>query len=320
MRWGFYALAILAIGAIPAALGGYVDPLVEVFLPYMPTSNLMYGRMSLIAFLMAVIYGSNKGATLMKAWEWEGVGRSIGLTPMDEGHLRDELSHRDQASIEKPILSGRVRGRRVRARALKSVISSQSYGTASIRPITIVEVDLEESVEEGVIVEPAKGGALLGDSLIDRIEQVSKEVDVYMEDPGVSGIRFTALADPPELSRAVLSGRSRDLLSAVPTFDGFLTHGKLLVGNAEAVFRKATPSYGEKIPDVGGLSVGATVGNALESMLEDADIRGDAKTVTLYVVGQIVLDPSVLNREIKAVVSVAESFERARTRTGPEER
>lgn len=285
------------MAAIVAVFLGYGEP-------YFSLSLFPFGGVSLFVLIGVLVYGAKKGSGLIEAWEWEAAGHKVGLTPLETDLPRESLSYRDQANVEKSILAGQVQGYPVRARAFKE--SSGSGQGSSTRSVMIVEADLNQPVEEGMIIEPAESEYLWRDGLINTVESGPMESDIFEEGPNVPGTRFVALADPPELARGVLSGRARDTMAEITTLN------RVLVGNAEEVFRDALPDYEEKVSDIVGESIGSAVDSGIKTMAQGSQIRGDAQTVTHYVTSESILDPAELERRVDAVVAVAKAFERER--------
>lgn len=283
-KWGCRAFILLG----PAA--------VLVLLEYLSFRD---GSFNLLAvLLLALVYGGYKGSSLMEAWEWEAVGRPAGLLPIDGEPRRDELSKK-QKSTSTPILTGRVRGRLVRA---LSVRESQGTGQGS-RTATIIETDLRDPSDAGVIIEPAGDGFLLETIGSAPGEIGIYEDGIYEDGPNVPGPRFAAVADPPELAQRLLSGRPRDAISAIQPFH------RLLVGNAERTLHAALPDWEDKSPDIPLL--GSAVDQGMKRLIQGSRVRGDAQTVTHYLAGETIRDPEVLEQHAKSVVAVAEAFEKA---------
>lgn len=256
-----------------------------VFLEYMSFRDLPTWVM-FVPLILA--YGGYKASGVIEAWEWEAVGRPVGLTPIEGDSRRDELSE-NMDSKSTPILTGHVGGRLVRA---LSVTESQGAGQGS-RTATIIETDLRHPPDAGVIVEPVDSGFLN-----ELLESAPEEVEIYKEASDVSGPRFVAVGDPPELAGTVLSGRSRDAVSAIQPFH------RLLVGDAERVL----PDWQEKSVDIPLL--GSALDRGIESLMNE-QVRGDAQTVTHYLADETIRDPDVLKQHVESVVAVAEAFEEA---------
>lgn len=282
-KWGAWALILFG----PVAF--------FVFLNYMPLSDLPYTKMVLIALVFMLPYGAYRAIGLIKAREWEAVGRPAGLTPIDGEPRREELSKK-MDSKSTPILTGRVGGRVVRALSF-----SESKGAKSgSRGGTIIETDLRDPADGGVIVEPAEGGRLL-----DTISSAPGEDEIYQDAPNVPGRRFAAVGDPSELAQTVLSGRSRDAVSAIQPFH------RLLVGNAEQALRNGLPDWEDNVPDFLELSLGFAMDWGMEMAKQGPQLLGDAQTVSHYLAYDTIRDPDVLEQHAKSVVAVAEAFEEA---------
>lgn len=282
-KWGGWGFILLGPGTV------------LVLWEYMPFSGLLYTEVVFTALLFMLPYGAYRVIGLMRAWEWEAVGRPAGLTPIDGKPRREELSKK-MDSKSTPILTGRVGGRVVRALSF-----SESKGAKSgSRMVTIIETDLRHPSDGGVIVEPAEDGFLL-----DTISSAPGEDEVYQDAPDVPGRRFAAVGDPSELAKTVLSGRSRDAVSAIQPFH------RLLVGNEERALRNALPDWEDKAPDSLESSLGFAIDSGMKMASQGPQFRGDTQTVTHYLADETIRDPDVLEQHAKSVVAVAEAFDTA---------
>lgn len=275
---GVAAFAIVifsSLSSIPDSYAAFVPP--------------AWGAIPAVVLGFAAGFVGTRLRTLVQSWQWEDAGREVGLAPAKDGLPRD-LSQDDHSSVGKAILSGRVRGRPVRARSYTSKSSSGGEGSSKSVTVTVVEADLNQSAAGGVIVNSASGGF----------------TDSAEGGPDAENGELAAISDQESHAQALISGRVRDALDQLDTV------GQLFVGDAETVFREA-------IPDLDGADEGLGVWGsstadkrvAFMNMGMDIDIEGDAKTVT-HRVTDPVLAPDELEREVEAVVTVAEVYEELR--------
>lgn len=271
VTWVLMGVAAVAAGGYLIAMGKRVQPFI-------------------MGAIIAVGVGGLVANRLVANWHWEAVGREVGLTPAEDGLPRSTLTHEDDSLIGKSILSGRIAGRAVRARVYTRTREDEDEdndidSTNDSTTHTVIEADLNLSPDRGAIVTRAHGDL----------------TDVVEDAPAVHGDRFAVLADEEAHAEALTSGDAREALLAV---EGFT---RLFVGDAETTLKEATPNIGEKVPDVAGFSVGSMVQSGLESMMGWA-VLGDARTVTHRTEG-VILDPDELERQVEAVVRVAEAYE-----------
>lgn len=281
VAWGVIGLSVLAFGALVAVTGGFTEPYVSS-----PSSTVTTVGFGLAA---AGLVGGLLALRFVEAWHWEAVGREVGLTPASTGLPRPELARDDDALIGKALLSGTVRGRAVRARVYtRSQDDGHDQGGRSAT-FTVVEADLEQRADEGVIVHSADGGL----------------TDIAEGAPDAHDDWFAAFADDEAHAQALISGDAREALIAMEDFN------HLFVGDARAVLHDAMPDVGDAVPDIGGFSVGSMVQSGLESMVGGLAIDGDAQTVT-HRMEDALLDAGEMERQVEAVVTAAETFEQSR--------
>lgn len=253
---------------------------------------------AVLAFALA--YVGFKTSKLVESWQWEDVGQEVGLTPVEDGHPR-ELSN-DTSWFGKAPLSGRVRGRPVRARVHTDAVPGDQTvdtDTSSSVTFTVVETDLDRAADGGVIVNPVSGGF----------------TDSAEEGPDAQNNELAAISDEKTHAEALIMGRAREALLQVDEI------GHLFVGDAEAVFQEA-------IPDLDDLDTGmmpqskskadkrAHLRTASTHASGDIDHVGDEKTVTHRIKGTV-LDPEKLERQMEAVVTAAEVYEEALKKDRP---
>lgn len=278
---GVIGLALVSIPAFIAVIGGKAEPYIPPPPPFWSYAG--------IGLIITVLVGGILMKALVKAWHWEAVGRQAGLTPSQTGLPRATLSHDDDALIGKPILSGTVRGRPVRARVYTRTSGGGETGGSRSTTHTAVAADLDQSQEDGVLIRSADS------SLLESMKEKGFS-------PTVQDDQFAALADEEAHAKVLTSGRVREALRSMDEF------GQLGVGDAKGLVEEAMPEIGETIPGVGGSSIGSMLQSGIEGMLSKAVTAGDSKTVT-HRVGGAVLDPNELERQVEAVVTTAEVFE-----------
>lgn len=223
---------------------------------------------------------------------WLAMGAEVGLAP-------DAASTGSLSPLALPDLTGTVDGRRVRVRTVsRTVANVGGDGTAHSATSTIVEAELDAPADDGAVIARREPGPSEPNSTDFGPVQLPNEP---------VGDRFVVLAGSPDLARAVLTPRTRDALLEVNALDA------LLVGDAGGVLNAALESM------VGGLATGA-----LDDSIGDA-VEDDPATVGNEFRGKL-LSATELDRQIAAVVAVADSFETvptdaaARTATGGDRR
>lgn len=284
VTWGVIGLALLSIPAFIAVIAGKAEPYL-----FPPSPFWRYAGLGLI---VTGLIGGFLMKGLVEAWHWAAVGRQAGLTPSQTGLPRVTLSQDDDALIGKPILSGTVRGRPVRARVYTRTIRRAGHeetGGSRSTTHTVVEADLDQSQEDGVLIRSADS------SLLGSLKEKGFS-------PTVHDDQFAALADEEDHAKVLTSGRVREALRSM---DEFVQLG---VGDAEGLVEDAVPQIGETVPGVGGSSVGSMLQSGIEGMLSRAVTAGDAQTVIHRKEGAL-LDPNELERQVEAVVTTAEVFE-----------
>lgn len=264
-----FGLVLLSVAAIIAAYTGTLEPLVS-------PSQVPGGEAFLFGGIVVVVLVGVVVNVVIVNRSWKAMGEQANLTPESGG-----------LPIGKPDLTGTVNGRAVRARTLtRGEGSSATEGTNSSVTYTIVEADLAEPVEDGLVI-----GLQDGES--------DERLDV-----GNGSVMTTAIDDTfhvvgggsEDRAKAVLSQRSRNALLDVEEL------GSLTVGNP-------IDSVLDAVPDTPGSFIGDAVAGKMESAIRER-FPGDARTVAHESKG-VLLDPDELEQQAAAVAALAESFEDA---------
>jgi hypothetical protein len=263
-----FVWAGVSAGGFILAYSGNAEPFVSA--AQMPGGGAtMFGGVAASWILGALVVGR------LKTRDWKAAGRAAGLGPEGSGLLG------------KPDLTGTVGGRTVRARTRKKKTgSSGTEGGSSKSTFTVVEADLAEAADRGVIVGhgDASDAVAFGD-----VGTQTTEV----------GDGFWVVGAEEAFARELLDQRSRDALRALDVEDG------LLVGDAAGMMES---TLDEAMGDsrVGNFFASTLAGKALEKM------AGDAATVSMETKG-LVLDAGAVERRAEAVATVADAFEAATT-------
>lgn len=284
MAWGAIGLSgIIAVTSFVLMSGvaaPYVGPVLQSW------------DLPALILIFALGFGGFALLGFVESWQWEAAGREVGLTPAEDGLPRG-LSQNDDSLVGKAVLSGRIRGRPVRARTYTKNLENEEdeehvedEDRRSNITFTVVETDLNRAVDGGVIANPAGGG--LTDS-------ADGGADAYDEP-------LAAISDDESHARAIISGDAREALLEMEEL------GQLFVGDAETVFQEALPEVGDSVPDIAGFSVGSMVQSGIATLVAQTGIEGDEQTVSHRVEGTV-LDADELERQVEAVVTVADVYE-----------
>lgn len=273
---GLYGLLqfgwVLAVaGTVVVILSGNAEPYVSA--SQLPRPLYVTGALAaaaVVAGLLVVSYLENQS--------WRTAGEAAGLAPESSSAL-------SAVGIgPKPDLTGTVGGRPVRVRTESRRTSQQSEGDSKHTTYTVVETDLTESTDRGVIVTRQPGG----DAGPDRTDVGN----VGFRNVAVDG-EFATVEGSEDLARTVVSGAARtDLLD--------LEAGTMvLAGDAVGTLREA-------LPEMSGSSlVGGAVGDTL------SDAFPETTTAVAVQTEGLVLDGTTLERQVRAVVAAADAFEGA---------
>lgn len=203
-----------------------------------------------------------------KSSAWRAMGRRLDLS-VDSGGL---------GLFGTPDLRGTVQGRPVRVSTYTK--TSGSGESRSSTTYTLVEANLDEHVENGVIVgRDDSGGTTTDDFEGMPVEKVSL-------DGG-----FVAIGATEGIADEILTTRVRNALS------GPRELGMVSVGNAVDTMMDA-------IPNTGG------VFGWIAERASAANPAGDSSTVSNKTRG-VLLDPDEVQRRLDAVVAVADAYEDA---------
>lgn len=268
-KHSLYQLALLLWGTLSfgvsiAVFTGNAEPYVTpADLPIQgPVALFGTGLVSLLAG--AFVLGR------LKRRSWKRTGRAAGLTP-------------DGGFLGTPDLEGTVDGRAVRARTITRRTGSGGEGGSNRTTYTIVEADLAEPTEHGLLVAPGDGTDVGTGSVNVDLDQLTTTVD------GVA-----AVADSDALARDTLTQRVVDALDEPGRLE------VVLVGNAADVLT-------DQLPDGSGLT-GSLFSHAKSKIADE--MAGDAGTVSTEDKG-LVLNATELEAQVAAVAATADSFERA---------
>jgi len=225
---------------------------------------------------------------------WKATGRRLDLQP-ESGLL----------SIGKPDLVGRARGREVRVRTVSRGSGGSEGG--SNRTYTIAETRLRGSPSVGLVAVRERTNVLggtargIGDGSVPQVTVGEFEVvgpaegfvSLWTATPSCPAqMKFEVVGPAEGFVRAVFSPRVQQALDDAGEVDS------LYVGDAAGTMTDAT-----------SLSDSSLVGGLVAKGIT-ASIPGDASTAVAQRRG-VTLDPDTLERQIDAVVEVAEAFESA---------
>jgi len=275
-RSGRYALVqfgwvLFVAGSIVVIGSGNAEPYVSASQlpePMYVTGGLAVGLV--VAGFVFVSYLKNRA--------WKAAADAAGL----ETESTSALSTLGIGA--KPDVTGTVRGRPVTVRTTSRKTGNSTEGGSSRTTYTVVEADLAERPETGLILTRQPGGADAGTT--DDANVSVQTVAVDDEFAAVGG------ADD-DLARAVVSGTGRDDLLALDA------DTMVLVGNPVQTLTDAVPE----------LSGGSRIGSMAQKSLSKA-FPEDPTTVAIQTKG-LLLDPEELERQTRAVVAAADGFEDA---------
>lgn len=254
-----FAWALLVAGAAIAIWSGNAEP-------YVSPSQVPGGAPHMFG---SVVGGWLLGALVvggLKTRGWKAAGRAAGLRPQGGG------------LFGKPDLVGTVHGQRVRARTRKKRTSGGGESGSSTTTFTVVEAELSEFADEGLILG-------YGSSNVTGMDHPAPSVVT------VDG-EFHAVGASEELLRELLTPRVRDALREMGDVEG------LLVGDAAGMLSDAFAEMTES------RLFSSFADKALDEM------PGDASWVSIERKG-LVLSGGELSRRIELVATVADAFEGA---------
>lgn len=306
--WSLIVISIVVAALVVTPLGRFVDPYVGgvmgsyIVRPSLSQKGIVGGTAVVIVILSGV------SLRFVTAWHWEAIGQEVGLTPVDEAELRESIDHDDDAMIGQAILAGTRDDRTVRARRLtvKSKQKGSGEGGTNSRTYTLIEADLREPAKSGALV--SRGDRSFRVNLGDSGE-IPTLGDRFGDLTAVEQEPFVAQTNDGPSIRDVLAGRARNELLELASFE------LLLVGDSEAVYAELFSNLRDSMPEVGGFSLGSMFPSGTE-IAEKLD-RSDAMAVT-HQLEDALTDVDELDRQIDAVVAVADAFERAEARARQE--
>ena len=270
-----WLVVVVASGSIAAAYSGAAAPLVVPF-------SLPGGPVYAFPAVAAILVGGLAASAYLDRRAWRRMGERAGLSPESAG-LFENPSDGTRELLPAPVLSGIVRGRRVRVRT-----HSTSSAGSSNRTTTVVEADLERPVEWTAMLGRESDGG------------VASSPDLGpMEVTAVDG-EFSVIGDlPPSVAEELLDQRVRDALSAV--------EGGVVVGDvADAAVDAIRASLeGGDTSLLGGLADG------MLGLVDDGD-DGPSERVVHRSEG-LLLDGEKLERRLETVVAVAEAVDDSQT-------
>lgn len=263
--------ALVAFGAAVLVASGNAEPYVTMSDVPTGTPLPLFG-----GALGAVLLGGVVVGRLTRR-DWKRAGRQAGLTPTEGG------------LTGKPELEGTVRGHTVRMRTIKRKTGSSGAdsGGSSTSTYTVVEVDLTDPVDNGLMITSDEDTTVFGAGV------QAEDHATYVDGVGVIG------ADE-SFTREVLTNRVQEELAEPSMLD------LVLVGDV-------TGTLLDVIGDDSGLFA-SMIYDKLEEQLEETTFA-DGTTVSSEQKG-VVLDGAELSRLVDALVAVTESYEAARARHG----
>lgn len=244
--------------------------------PYLSPPPFVFGEIdaAILMFGGAALLFVFKPTRLLRTRYWKATAKAAGLSPVRRGVLTP------------PECAGTVRGREVRARTgVNGALTSERKAR-----YTVVEAALADEATGGVVVGPADQD---GVAAYDLTASPDAETDTLL-----------AVGSDDGLAREVLDGQVTTTLRAVESLD------QVYVGDATAA--------GETLPDDDRIPFGTYPGvtNEIEAAhdddMPDRDWLGGPGWVS-HVSWGTVVDPVELDRQIDAVVTLADAFEQARS-------
>jgi hypothetical protein len=259
--------ALVAFGSALVVVSGNAEPYVSMSDVPTGTPFPLFGGAFGAVLLGGVVVGR------LTRRDWKRAGRQAGLAPTE------------RSLLGKPELEGTVRGHTVRMRTVKRQTGSgggSQTGGSSSSTYTVVEVDLNSPVHNGIMVTTSEDTTVFGAGVEARNHAI------YVDGIGVIG------ADE-NVTRAVLTDRVREELRAPSMLD------VVLVGDVSDTLLGA-------IRDDSGMFA-SMIYDKLEDKIEETNFA-DETTVSSEQKG-ILLDGTELARQVDALVAVTESFEAA---------
>lgn len=267
-----YRIAVIAWGVV--VLGFVVLTISGNARPFLsPDALPIDGPLQMVGVTVALIVLGALLILQLERREWKAAGKRAGLSPRGRGGI-----------IGKPDLVGTVEGRQVRARTESRAVGGGGDSGSDSSTFTVVETDLAEPTERGLIVTAGSSPtAGMEDVPVDLANQLVTVGDV------------TVLGGSESFAQAVVTPRVENALTGTNTIEG------VHVGESADVFLEAIEASGGGIA---GSMMGLVEGRIRERM------PGGPETVGTERKG-VILDGADLEARARAVVAVADSFERA---------
>jgi len=254
-----------------------------------PGSPLQAVGIGLLAGAAGAFLGFGYGVR-MESRAWLSAGRRLNLTP--EGDA--------ERLLDRPDLTGTVRGRRVRVGERTTQVGDDRV------PYTHIETPLDPPAERGVVVYRNDDGGWGGEGAAFGAEPGAREpgemseMTSRLKASGAAVVRdeeFVVVGVSEELARAVVSGRSRRALLAADGLD------QVWIGDPSGAFEGITS-------DLSDLSDGL-MGKVVAEMFEGF-MSGDPSTASNEGSRRLLYDGDALERHVEAVVAAVDAFEAAR--------
>jgi len=246
--------------------------------PYVTPERIPGGPMGGFGIMAGVIIAGVVVIGRLETRAWKKMGRKAGLEP-----------ERGLNLLGRPAMTGTVRGRPVRVDSYKVSSGGSGESGGSSTTYTLVEAELAEPVERGFFFGKHGGES---SHILDDLPNELREKRV--------GDEFYAMGDiPAETAAQLHTPRVSD------TFRDPNGAGTVVVGDPTDVIMSA-------VPDSGGGLMGSFTG-IVESKLRDK-AEFDASMASHGRKG-LILSAEKLDKQLAAVVAVAEAYERAEAGT-----
>lgn len=285
VKWVLVAL-ILGVGILAGS--GQAQPYISpADIPGGPPGTLA----GMLVGVLVVVYGINYFQEDITGDHWEAAGRSAGLQPTDGGGL-----------MRLPDLTGTVDGRAVTARTERHKRNSAGEGGSTEVRYTLIEAELSEPADEGVLV----GGT--GARMRAKRGRIDFE-DTVENGPAAGALvtaetgEHTVVGTSAAVTQAVTDGAPAEALAALETLN------IAYVGDAAGVFE----SYGEARNE----ELAESIFEYPVAELVDR-VPGNATTVTLET-RDLLLNVDEFRRHVLAAVAIANAVEAATDRQAPDD-
>lgn len=272
----FLARPLLSFGAAVVVLG----PLSIVLSnPAVPGPDVAKVGLLFLSGTAAPAAGWWYGARIESA-AWESAGNRLGLTPeAGTGGL-----------LRQPDLTGTVDGRPVRVSQHTRQQTTHGNNTTN-QLYTHIEVTIDPPAQKGVVVWKNTDTAMFGSDGQDEIlDMVDTETASVVDDD-----QFVAVGHSDLCTQAVVSGAPRQALLDAETM------GSVWVGDPSGAF-------GGVQSELSGVPMGDSLADAYQSAMSHDPSKATNKGTKSLLYGDD------LEREVTAIVTVADAFEAARSR------